>query len=193
VCRLLSLPVVLSLVFLSIACAEPPSKEMNQAQGAIAAAEAAGAAQYAPTELSAATDALKRSEEAVTQRDYRLALSLAIDSRERAQNAVKVATDARARASGDAERVIAEITTLLIQATDRLRDPNVAHLPRKVTEPAQAAVSAADKRMQEARAALKADDYARVASLTDGLAAQLRAILAETRPALAPSPARKRR
>jgi hypothetical protein len=166
---------------------------MNQAQGAIAAAEAAGAAQYAPTELSAATDALKRSEEAVTQRDYRLALSLAIDSRERAQNAVKVAGDARARARGDAERVIAEVNTLLIQATDRLRDPNVAHLPRKVTDPAEATVKAADKRMQEARAALKADDYAKVVSLTDGLATELRAILAETRPALAPSPSRKRR
>jgi len=166
---------------------------MNQAQGAIAAAAAAGAAQYAPTELSAATDALKRSEEAVTQRDYRLALSLAIDSRERAQNAAKVAGDARARARGDAERVIAEVNTLLIQATDRLRDPNVGHLPRKITDPAEAAVKAADKRMQEAREALKADDYARVVSLTDGLAAQLRAILAETRPALAPSPSRKRR
>jgi hypothetical protein len=193
VCRRLQLPLLVSLVVMSIACTDPPNKEMNQAQGAIAAAEAAGAAQYAPTELSAATDALKRSEEAVTQRDYRLALSLAIDSRERAQDAVKVAADARARARGDAERVIAEVNTLLIQATDRLRDPNVAHLPRKVTDPAEAAVRAADKRLQEARAALTTEDYARVVSLTDGLAAQLRAILAETRPALAPSPGRKRR
>jgi hypothetical protein len=191
--RLLLLPAVLCVCLTLIACAEPPSKEMNQAQGAIAAAEAAGAAQYATTELSAATDALKRSEEAVTQRDFRLALSLAIDSRERAQNAVKVAADARARARGDAERLIAEVNTLLIQATDRLRDPNVAHLPHKVTDPAEATVKAANKRMQEARAALKADDYPRVISLTEGLAAELRAILAETRPALAPSPSRKRR
>ena len=47
--------------------------------------------------------------------------------------------------------------------------------------------------MQEARAALKADDYARVATLTDGLAARLRAVFAETSPALAPTPSRKRR
>ena len=193
VSRLSFLLFLASLIVMSIACAEPPNKEMNQAQGAIAAAEAAGAAQYAPTELSAASDALKRSEEAVTQRDYRLALSLAIDSRERAQNAAKVAGDGRARARGDAERVIAEVNTLLVQATDRLRDPNVEHLPRKVTDSAGATVKAAEKHMQEAREALKADDYARVASVTNGLAAQLRAILAETRPALAPSPTRKRR
>ena len=166
---------------------------MNQAQGAIAAAEAAGAAQYAPAELGAATDALKRSEEAVTQRDYRLALSLAIDSRERAQIAVKVAGDARARARGDAERVVAEVDTLLTQARDRLRDPNVARLAKKVTDEAQSVVLSAEKRMQEARAALKADDYVKVGTLTEGLAARLRAVLAETRPALPPTPSRKRR
>jgi hypothetical protein len=166
---------------------------MNQAQGAIAAAEAAGAAQYATDELKAAADALKRSEEAVTQRDYRLALSLAIESRERAQSAAKLAGDGRARARGDAERVVAEVTTLLIQARDRLRDPNVAHLPKKVTDHGAAVVAATDQRLQEARTALTADDYARVLTLTDGLAAQLRAVLAETRPALAPSAPRKRR
>jgi hypothetical protein len=166
---------------------------MNQAQGAIAAADAAGAAQYASAELSAAKDALKRSEQAVTERDYRLALSNAIDSRERAQNAAKVAGEGRARARGDAERVIAEVDTLLVQARDRLRDPNVAHLPRKVTDPATATVNDAEKRMQEARTALTADDYPRVGTLTEGLAGRLRAILAETRPALGPAPARKRR
>src|SRR5262245_48563502 len=135
---------------------------MNQAQGAIAAAEAAGAAQYAAAELAAASDALKRSEEAVTQRDYRLALSLAIDSRERAQNAAKMAVDARAKARGDAERVVAEVDTLLTQARDRLKDPNVARLPRRTTDNGHAVVDNAEKHMQEARAALKADDYAQV-------------------------------
>jgi len=184
---------LLFLLIACTACAEPPDKEMNQAQGAIAAAEAAGAAQYASAELAAATDALKKSEEAVTQRDYRLALSLAIDSRERAQNAAKVAVDGRSKARGDAERAIAEVTTLLTQARDRLQDPNVSKLPRRTTDSAHGVIETADKRMQEARAALKADDYAQVMKLTDGLAAQLRAILAETRPALAPTPPKKRR
>ncbi len=55
----------LVIVILSASCAEPPNKEINQAQGAIDAARAAGADRFAAAEFSAATDALKRSEEAV--------------------------------------------------------------------------------------------------------------------------------
>ena len=99
---------VFAVFILFAGCAEPPHKEMNQAQGAIDAARAAGAEAYAAQELAAASDALKRSEEAVTQNDYRLALSLAIDSRERAQTAAKVAVENRAKARGNAERIVAE-------------------------------------------------------------------------------------
>src|SRR6186713_1219846 len=94
---------LISLTILSASCAEPPSKEMNQAQGAIDAARAAAADRFAAAEYNAATDALKRSEQAVIDHDYRLALSLAIDSRERAQNAAKMAVEARANARGAAE------------------------------------------------------------------------------------------
>ena len=66
---------------------EPPDKEMQQAQGAIDAARAAGADQYAHEEFAAAQEALTHANEAVEQRDYRLALNHALDSRERAQNA----------------------------------------------------------------------------------------------------------
>src|ERR1043165_445912 len=60
------------------ACGDPPNKEMDQAQGAIDAARAAGADRYAATEYTAATDALKRSQDAVGQRDYRQALNEAL-------------------------------------------------------------------------------------------------------------------
>jgi uncharacterized protein DUF4398 len=184
---------IIPILFVLTACAEPPSKEMNQAQGAIDAARAAGAERYAAAELSAATDALKRSEAAVTERDYRLALSLAIDSRERAQEAAKAAVEARAKARGDAERVVAEVATLLTQASNRVTESAVAKLPRKVSENAEAVISKATEAMQEARTALAADDYARVMKVTDGLAAQLRAVLNATRPATTMSPARRRR
>src|SRR5918999_108339 len=82
------------------ACAEPPSKEMNQAQGAIDAARAAGADRYGADELKAAVDALALAEQAVRDSDYRLALGYAIDSRERAQNAARMAVDGRAEARG---------------------------------------------------------------------------------------------
>jgi len=57
---------------------------MDQAQGALDAARAAGAERYATAEYQAAATALKNAQDAVAQRDYRLALNHALDSRERA-------------------------------------------------------------------------------------------------------------
>ena len=191
--RLLLLPTVLCVCLTLIACAEPPSKEMNQAQGAIAAAEAAGAAQYATTELSAATDALKRSEEAVTQRDFRLALSLAIDSRERAQNAAKLAVDGRADARGHAERAIAEVATLLSRAHAQLKDADVARLNPRTLQGPRSTVTATEKMLQEARTALKAEDYPAVTKALNSAAAELQAALTEIDAAASPRTAPRKR
>ena len=183
------MPLLLGLA----ACAEPPSKEMNQAQGAIDAARAAGADAYAPTELAGAVDALRRSEEAVAQKDYRLALSLAIESRTQAQNAAKRATDARSNARGEAERAIAEVNTLLSHARDRLKDPALARVPRRTLQGPRATIAQADKNMQEARAALKAGDYPRATSLAQGLTKRVQAALKAIDDAGTPPAARRRR
>jgi hypothetical protein len=166
---------------------------MNQAQGAIDAARAAGAEQYAATEFAAATDALKRSEEAVTQNDYRLALSLAIDSRERAQDAAKAAVETRAKARGNAERIVAEANSALTQARTRLNDAGAAKLPRQAVADARQAFAYAEKNMQEARAALEGDDYARAITVATAVSTHVQETLAALdKPAAAP-PARKRR
>ena len=156
------------------ACAEPPSKEMNQAQGAIDAAKAAGAETYAPIELAAATEALRRAEDAVTQRDYRSALGYAIDSREQATAAAKTAVSGRARARGDVERQLAESSTLLAQARERLRDPEVARLPRRSVQSARTTIDGANKSVQEARTALNADDYEAAGKALLGLSERIR-------------------
>ena len=72
---------VLALVLLT-ACGTPPHKEIDQAQGAIDAARAAGADRLATEEFNAATTSLKLANDAVDQRDYRLALNHALESRE---------------------------------------------------------------------------------------------------------------
>src|SRR5262245_30894708 len=99
--RTLSLFLVLGIAF-SAACSSPPDKEINQAQGAIDAAGAAGAEKYAAEEYRAAQQALQRAHEAVGQRDYRLALSSAIDARERAQEAARQAAEGKAVARSEA-------------------------------------------------------------------------------------------
>lgn len=168
---------VLASLIAAAACAEPPSKEMNQAQGAIDAARAAGAATYAPEEFAAAVAALERAEQAVADRDYRLALNHALDSRERAQNAARLAVEARARARGAAERAVAETAALLGRARSRLEDPEVARLPRRMLAEPVAVIEASENSMQEARTALEADDYQRAVDHLEGVAARLQAVL----------------
>ncbi|MDP1568677.1 MAG: hypothetical protein Q8L86_01630 [Vicinamibacterales bacterium] len=175
--RAVSLAACLFSIALTVACAEPPSKEMNQAQGAIDAARAAGAAVYAADEFTAAVDALARSEEAAALRDYRLALNYAIDSRERAQNAAKLAVEGRALARGAAERAVAEVSALVGRARERLGDPEVTRLPARALAEPVAAIEAAEGSLQEARTALDADAYQKAIDATGGVAARVQAAL----------------
>lgn len=166
---------------------------MNQAQGAIDTARAAGAAEYATEEFNAAVEALQRSEAAVADGDYRLALNHALDSRERAQNAAKLAVEGRAQARGDAERVVAEVSALLTRAEARLADPEVGRVPRRALAAPRATIESASTTLQEARAALAADDYAGAITAIDGVAADLQAALAAIDRAVSAQPASRRR
>lgn len=166
---------------------------MNQAQGAIDAARAAGADQYAAAELTAAADALKRSEDAVAQNDYRLALNHALESRQRAQTAVKAAVLARSNARGEAERQVAEANALLTQLRARLTAASAPRQPRRSLQEARAVADAAADGMQEARAALAADDYPKATRAVDGLAAQIQAALQRLDEPDAPPGNRRRR
>lgn len=183
----------LIITILSASCAEPPSKEMNQAQGAIDAARAAGAEKFATEEFAAAVDALKRSEEAVAARDYRQALSHAIDSRERAQNAARLAVDGRADARGHAERAISEVATLLKQAQTQLAAPAQARVNARVLRGPREVVAATEQSLQEARTALEREDYAAVNAAMQGAAAKLQAALKEIGAATTPRPPVRRR
>ncbi len=178
---------------LSVNCAEPPHKEMNQAQGAIDAARAAGADKFAAAELTAAVDALKRSEQAATDGDYRQALSHAMDGRERAQNAAKMAVDSRADARGQAERAISEVATLLSRAQTELKNTELARVNGKTLRGPRNTVVAAEEMLQEARTALKAEEYAAVTKALNGAASELQAALTEIDAAASPRPAVRKR
>jgi hypothetical protein len=141
------------------ACGDPPNKEMDQAQGAIDAARAAGADRYASTEYTAATEALKRAQDAVAQRDYRQALNEALDSREHAQNAAREAADTRAQLRGEVERDMAQIAALIAEANSRLAAATRTRVPRRVLDAQRKELAAVDQSVQKAGAAMRADDY----------------------------------
>jgi hypothetical protein len=147
-------------VLFTAACGgDPPDKELQQAQAAIDAAVAAGAELYAASELEAAEAALTRAGTAVAARDYRLALNDALDSRQRAQTAAKLAADGMAAARAEADRSITRAASGVEGMRTRLKSSDVPRLPARIVTAVRASVADADKRVQEARAAFASGDY----------------------------------
>ena len=168
----------LLLVLLASGCAEPPNKEMDQAQGAIDAAQAAGADRYATIEYSAATDALKNANTAAAASDHRLALSYALESREHAQNAARNAAEAKARVRVDVDHASTEVTALVVQGRAQLAAAERARVPRPRLERSAADLTAAAAYLQEADEAVAAGDYLRASTVLEGLRERVERALA---------------
>ena len=180
------------LVVLATACTSPPNKEMDQAQGAIDAARAAGADRYATSEYMAATTALKNATDAVAQGDYRLALNHAIDSREQAQNAARVAADTRAKVRGEVERSIAEVNALITQVNAWIASPTAARTPR-TRRTAQQVVATSTAEVQKAGSAMQAQDYAGAQTLMTATKERLQKVLPAAPNAAAAQTTRRRK
>ena len=136
-------------------------------RSALDAARAAGAERFAPESFKSASDALARAQQAIGERDYRHALSDALDSRERAQNAAREAADTKASRRGDAERALAETATRVAALRDRIRTP-APRVPARVLAARQSALASLDQLLQDAGSAIRQDDYARAAALLTG-------------------------
>lgn len=183
------LGLVLLLVAASAACGAPPEKEYHQAVGAIEAARAAGAALYAPDELSAAETALTQYDQAVAQRDFRQALSHALSSRESATAAAAKAAGEKARMRGETERLFPVIQEQL----DRARTAAASARTQPQTARAlRTLVVDTEKTLQEARAALERDEVKKARELVDGLEARLAQALAPFGTAGDPAGSRRR-
>jgi hypothetical protein len=166
---------------------------MQQAQGALDAALAAGADKYATEEFGAAQHALANARDAVTQRDYRLALDRALDSRERAQNAAKAAADGKAAARVDADHALAAAETGLHEIDAKLKAIETGkNKPARPLSGPRKSVDTAQKSVQEARAAFDRFDYLEAAAEAKTATASLPAILTEIDAATTPQ-ARKHR
>jgi hypothetical protein len=182
----------LALLLLLTACGSPPHKEMDQAQGAIDAARAAGADRYAREQFTAATTSLAAATQAVDQGDYRLALNHALESREHAQNAARIAAETQGKLRADLERSRAEVTALLAQASGRLSTAEKTRIPRRVITDVRGAIAAAKVEMQKAGVALEAGDIAEAEAVLAGAKQRLSDVIAELDTALRAQNARRR-
>ena len=184
--------VLLALTLVSAGCAEPPNKEMDQAQGAIDAARAAGAEQYATAEYTAAITALKGAHDAVAAGDYRLALNHALASHERAQNAARETANSKAVKRADAERTLAEIETALTQAQTRMKAGSRARVPQRVLAAQSKELGVIRADLQKARATVAGGDYLEADKTLQAIRKRIDAVLAALTKAT-PTPAGHRR
>ncbi len=160
-------------LLVSAACSAPPQKEIDRAQGAIDAARAAGAEEYAREPFTAATTAMQETHDAVAQRDYRLALSRAIDANERALEAARQAANGKARARGEAEAAMAWLATALRELDERLKAAEASGATARESEPARRVREDASRALQEARATIEKGDYSAITASAKVLAERM--------------------
>jgi len=174
------------------ACATPPNKEMDRAQGAIDAARAAGADRYAPDEYNAAVTSLDLANHAVGQRDYRLALNHALESHTHAENAARLGAENRARIRGEVEREMALIAALLAEANASVTGAEASRIPRRVIADARRRLAEVNDDVQKAGEAMKADDYLAAQPSLQGVRERIQGIIDSVQPAAAQSSRRRR-
>lgn len=184
------LAAVLIALVASAACDTPPEKEYHQAVGAIEAARAAGAATFAPEELAAADAALIRYDAAVGQRDYRQALSHALDARERATAAAAKAGTQKSLVRGETERLITGIATTIERG--RTTAASATRAQAQAARALRSTLETAERALQEARAALERDDVVAARRALDGVEDQLTQALAPFQTTAPAAPPRRR-
>jgi Domain of unknown function (DUF4398) len=174
-------------------CAEPPEKEMDQAQGAIDAARAAGADQYATTEYEAAETALQHAHEAVAAGDYRLALNYALEGREHAQNAARDTAEAKARMRSEIERGLTEVDALVAKAHAQIAAAERARVPPRLLRQPTADLAKVVADLQEPREAVASGDYLGARQALDGIKGRVEKVLAVVSTATTSQTSRRRR
>lgn len=166
------IPIGLLLLALG-GCSEPPLKELDEARSAIEAAQAAGAEQYASEEYAGAAATLLKARAAVDQRDYRQALSYAIDARQRAIEASQVVPVARARAKAAAEDELKRTVDSVAHLESALRAAGDAGAPAQELLAPHETLAAAKASLQEARTTLDARKYVEAGAMLRGVREKL--------------------
>ena len=166
------------LALAAAGCAEPPTKEIDQAQAAIEVAVSGGAERFAEADLAAARTALVQARDSVSQREFKLALGHALDSRERAQTATRHAAEAREALKRDTQASLAEVMALQarLQRLIATAGSGAARARARRVRPEHARLTT---RVQEARALVESGDDVKAATVLPALKMDLTALAQE--------------
>jgi hypothetical protein len=190
--RAMAAQLLVSTVLIT-ACAAPPNRELGDAEQALKSARAAGAERYAPESYQAAADAYRLANEAVTGSDYRLALNRALESREHSQTATREAAEARAQARDVAMQTMTEVTGLLTRVTEAADTAERSRAPRGVMRDVRQALTLVETDVQEAGAAIEAEEYDEAEARLAMTKARLEAALADLEAGMKPQRSKRTR
>ena len=160
------------LVVLLAACAKPPRQELDAAEYLLARANAYQAANYAPSEYQAASEALDESRRLIARGKYRAAETALAFSRQHALRAYSLTEAAKAYEAEQEEmrRAAEEVARLQAEETARLRAVEEARLQaeeearRKADEEAR---RAAEARLLSSYRVGKGDNLASISAMAD--------------------------
>lgn len=145
-------------VFALWSCEQPPNKEIAAAEKQLEAARRAGADQYAPARLQEAEAAMRDAHRKVDEKDYRGALSSAMDAADKARDAAKAAAVAKTLARGAAEMAQAEARVLLDEAAQIRQEAVKSKVPDTAFEELEPRARKVNQDLEAVSAILKRGD-----------------------------------
>ncbi len=138
----------LLLASLLVACDQPPNRELRAAETALSDAKKEGADVYAAERLKEAEAALAAARQKVEQKDYRGALSSAVDAAEKARAAAAAVPSAKVLLKSAAETAQAEAQAVLDEVVAIKEEAAQSKVP-------EAAFAAVQGRVAEVEAAIQ--------------------------------------
>ncbi len=169
---------IAALFLMTASCAKPPQNELESARAAIETARDMGAAEYAPADLRAATDALAEAEAEVNSqnsklapfRNYNRAGELAENARQAAEQAQANVEVGKARIRGEAEAALAAAHDTIDRGRALIAGPEGAALrrakeTREVLDQISADLDATDASLAHVSDALAEGRYTEALSL----------------------------
>ena len=174
----------LSLAVLLVGCAQPPTRELTAAETALAEARRAEAEKYASELMEQANAALVAARQRVEQKDYRGALSSAMDAAEKARAAAAAVPSAKMLLKGAAETAQAEAQAALDEVAAIREEAAKAKVPDAAFEAVATAVGEVEAAMKAVADDLAKEDFNAAQKAGAELKTKAAALAAEYRAAL---------
>lgn len=150
---------IMGLTLVVVACAKPPTQELDAAKAALDAAKAAEAEVYAPDTYRSASNTLNEANAKVEQKDYEGAKASAIQAKEVADRAKSEADTNKRQTRDEAQAVINRVAPGLTDARTSLGNAPRGKGADEDLDQLNADLGQAESNLSDARGSLNSGKY----------------------------------